>query len=256
MEDIITRTIIGKTWIRVPMESKIVSKTSREDKWPERPVVKCHKGGSTSHLAKTCTKNTNINEAQCTEEKEKSDLDSSVSEDKQVEDYPIENITAFFEVTEVHTHFPQYSEDFHNLINLQDARIFKTKPARGKGYTAIASCITSILINDTEAKVNLDTGAFCTCVGKDYLQAILPVWKSHLLQIEGVQFSSASNNMYTVGILDTNLVFPHPAGSVRMKTERNIMDNCTSQHIILGNDYLNIYGIDINNHEDRYFQIG
>ncbi|MBW0556743.1 hypothetical protein O181_096458 [Austropuccinia psidii MF-1] len=34
------------------------------------------------------------------------------------------------------------------------------------------------------------------------------------------------------------------------------MDNCTSQHIILGNDYLNIYGIEINNHEDRYFTIG
>ncbi|MBW0571255.1 hypothetical protein O181_110970 [Austropuccinia psidii MF-1] len=34
------------------------------------------------------------------------------------------------------------------------------------------------------------------------------------------------------------------------------MDNCTSQHIILGNDYLNIYGIDINNHKDIYFTIG
>ncbi|MBW0518185.1 hypothetical protein O181_057900 [Austropuccinia psidii MF-1] len=33
------------------------------------------------------------------------------------------------------------------------------------------------------------------------------------------------------------------------------MDNCTSQHIICGNDYLNIYGIDINNHKDRYFTI-
>ncbi|MBW0543911.1 hypothetical protein O181_083626, partial [Austropuccinia psidii MF-1] len=62
--------------------------------------------------------------------------------------------------------------------------------------------------------------------------------------------------MYPLGILDTNLVFPHPAGSVRMKTEIVVMDNCTSQHIILGNDYLNIYGIDINNHKDRYFQIG
>ncbi|MBW0571725.1 hypothetical protein O181_111440 [Austropuccinia psidii MF-1] len=34
MEDIITRTRIGKTWTRVPMESKMVSKTSREDKRP------------------------------------------------------------------------------------------------------------------------------------------------------------------------------------------------------------------------------
>ncbi|MBW0576363.1 hypothetical protein O181_116078 [Austropuccinia psidii MF-1] len=132
----------------------------------------------------------------------------------------------------------------------------KTKPARGKRYTSGASCITSVLISDTETKVNLDTGAFCTCVGKDYLQAILPRWKNHLLPIEGVQFSSSSNNIYPLGILDTNLVFPHPAGSVRMKTEIVVMDNCTSQHIILGNNYLNIYGNDINNHKYRYFTIG
>ncbi|MBW0485006.1 hypothetical protein O181_024721 [Austropuccinia psidii MF-1] len=53
MEDIITRTRIGKTWIRVPMEFKMVSKTSREDKRSERPVLKCHKCGSTSNLANT-----------------------------------------------------------------------------------------------------------------------------------------------------------------------------------------------------------
>ncbi|MBW0494631.1 hypothetical protein O181_034346 [Austropuccinia psidii MF-1] len=246
MEDNITRTRTGKPWTRVPMESKMSSKPSREDKRPERPILKCHKCGSTSNLANTCTKKTKINEvqvieeAQCTEEKDKYDLDSAVSEHTPVEDYPIENITAFFEVTEVQTHLPHYSEDCHNLINIQDAILCKTKPARGKGYTYGASCITSILINDIEAKVNLDTGAFCTCVGKDYLQAILSGWKSHLSPIEIVQFSSSSNNMYPLGILDTNLVFPHPTG----------------RHIILGNDYLNIYCIENNNHKDRYFTIG
>ncbi|MBW0475222.1 hypothetical protein O181_014937 [Austropuccinia psidii MF-1] len=262
MVDIITRTRIGKTWNRVPMESKMVSKTSREYKRLERPVLKCHKCGSTSHLANTCTKKAKINEVQvigevqCTEEKEESDLDSAVSEDTPVEDSPIENITAFFEVTEVHIHLPQYSEDFHNLINIQDSRNFKIKPARGKGYTSGACFITSILINDIEAKANLNTGEFCTCVVKYYLQTILPGCKNHLLPIEGVQFSSASNNMYPLGILDTNLVFPHPAGSVRMKNDIVVMDNCTSQRIILGNDYLNIYGIDINKRDYRYFIIG
>ncbi|MBW0586949.1 hypothetical protein O181_126664 [Austropuccinia psidii MF-1] len=150
MEDIITRTRIGTTWTRIPMESKMVTKILREDKRPERPVLKCHKCGSTSHLANTCTKKTKINEVQviegiqCTEEKEESDQDSAVSEDTPVEDYPIENITAFFEVTEVHTHLPQYSEDCCNLMNIQDARMCKTKPARGKGYTSGASCITSV----------------------------------------------------------------------------------------------------------------
>ncbi|MBW0507617.1 hypothetical protein O181_047332 [Austropuccinia psidii MF-1] len=168
MEYIITRTRIGKKWTRVPMESKMLSQTCIEDKRPERPVLKF------------------IEEVQCTEEKEESDLDSAVSEDTPVENYPIERIIAFFNFTEVHTHLPQYSEECHNLINIQDARICQTKPSRGKVYTSGESCITSILMNDTEAKVDLDTGAFCTCVAKDYLQAILPGWKSHLLPIEAV----------------------------------------------------------------------
>ncbi|MBW0525382.1 hypothetical protein O181_065097 [Austropuccinia psidii MF-1] len=132
----------------------------------------------------------------------------------------------------------------------------KAKPARGKGYTAGVSCITSTLMNDIEAKVNLNTGAFCTCVGKDYLQAILPQWKDHLSPIEGVQFSSSCNNMYSLVILDNNFEFPHPAGRIRMKTEIVVMENCTSQHIILGNYSFNIYGIDIKNYKDIYFTIG
>ncbi|MBW0486682.1 hypothetical protein O181_026397 [Austropuccinia psidii MF-1] len=173
MEDIITRTRIGKTWTKSPIESKMVPKVSTENRRPERPVLKCNKCGSTSNLANTCTKKTKIDEVQvieeiqCTEEKEESDIDSAVSEDTPVEDYPIENITALFEVTEVHTHLPQYSKDFHNLINIQDVRMCRTEPARGKRYTAGESCVTSILMNDIEAKVNLDKGEFCTCVGKD-----------------------------------------------------------------------------------------
>ncbi|MBW0474104.1 hypothetical protein O181_013819 [Austropuccinia psidii MF-1] len=235
VEDIITRA-------RVPMEYKMISKTATEDKRPEIPTK--------------INEFQVIEEVKCTEEKVESDLDSEVSEDTPVEDYPIENIKPFFEVTEVHTHLPQYKEDCHNLINIQDSRRGKTKPARGKGYTAGASCITSILINDIEARVKLDTGEFCPCVGKDHLQAILPGWKNHLLPIEGVQFSSASNDMYPLGILDTNLVFTHPAGSLRMKTEIVVMENCTSDHIILGDYYLNISGIDINKHKNRYFTIG
>ncbi|MBW0548448.1 hypothetical protein O181_088163 [Austropuccinia psidii MF-1] len=117
MEDIITRTRIGKTWTNIPMDSKMVPKIPKDDRRPERPYLKGHKCGSTSNLANTFTKKTKINEVQviegiqCTEEKEESDQDSAVSEDTPVEDYLIENITAFFEVTEVHTHLPQYSEN-------------------------------------------------------------------------------------------------------------------------------------------------
>ncbi|MBW0469131.1 hypothetical protein O181_008846 [Austropuccinia psidii MF-1] len=51
MEDIITRTRIGRTWNRIPMEFRMVPNISREDRRPKRPVLKCHKCWSISHLA-------------------------------------------------------------------------------------------------------------------------------------------------------------------------------------------------------------
>ncbi|MBW0503063.1 hypothetical protein O181_042778 [Austropuccinia psidii MF-1] len=62
--------------------------------------------------------------------------------------------------------------------------------------------------------------------------------------------------MHPLGIFEAVMIFPHPAGSLRLKVEFFIMNNCTSKHFILVNDYLNMHGIDINNHKDRYFTIG
>ncbi|MBW0522061.1 hypothetical protein O181_061776 [Austropuccinia psidii MF-1] len=62
--------------------------------------------------------------------------------------------------------------------------------------------------------------------------------------------------MHPLGIFEAEIIFPHPAGSIRLKVEFVVMNNCTSQHFILGNDHLNIYGIHINNHNDRYFNKG
>ncbi|MBW0462687.1 hypothetical protein O181_002402 [Austropuccinia psidii MF-1] len=68
MEDIITRTRMGKTLTKTPMEYKMIPKISREERKPERPVLKGHKCGSTSHLGNTCTKKTKVNEVQVIEE--------------------------------------------------------------------------------------------------------------------------------------------------------------------------------------------
>ncbi|MBW0499602.1 hypothetical protein O181_039317 [Austropuccinia psidii MF-1] len=62
--------------------------------------------------------------------------------------------------------------------------------------------------------------------------------------------------MHPLGILGAEMTFPHPSGNVRFKFEFVSMNNFTSQSFRLGNEYLNIYGIDINNHKGRYFTIG
>ncbi|MBW0507831.1 hypothetical protein O181_047546 [Austropuccinia psidii MF-1] len=143
-----------------------------------------------------------------------------------------------------------------DLIDVQDAKIQKAKPARGKCYTAGASCITDIVINNREAKLHLDSGAFCTCVGKDYLDKINTNWKKNLLPIEGIKFSSAGQDMDHLPIFEAEMIFHHPAGSIRLKVKFVAMNNCTSEYFILGNDFLNICGIDINNHKNRYLTIG
>ncbi|MBW0581314.1 hypothetical protein O181_121029 [Austropuccinia psidii MF-1] len=57
--------------------------------------------------------------------------------------------------------------------------------------------------------------------------------------------------MHPLGIFEAEMIFPHPTGSIRLKVEFVVINNHTTQHSRLGNDYLNIYGIDINNHSDR-----
>ncbi|MBW0544107.1 hypothetical protein O181_083822 [Austropuccinia psidii MF-1] len=227
MEDITTRTKIGRNWYKPPMDNKASGKPIPKPNEPHyKAPLKCHKINEIE-IEKDDTKETNdfpVHES-----------DSEPSEEEGLPDeISIENINVSFEVTEVHTHLPQYSDECMDLIHVKDAKMQKTKPARGKGYTAGSSCITNIVTNNRKAKIHLDSGAFCTCVGKDYLEKIYTNWKDKLMPIEGMKFRSASHNMHPLGIFEAAMIFPHPAGSIRLKVEFVVMSNCTSQHFILG----------------------
>ncbi|MBW0584198.1 hypothetical protein O181_123913 [Austropuccinia psidii MF-1] len=143
-----------------------------------------------------------------------------------------------------------------DLIHVPDAKMRKNKPARGKGYTAGLSFIINIATNNKEAKIHLDSGAFCNCSGRKYIQTIHINWTGKLMPIRGIKFCIPSQDMNPLGILEAEMIFPHPEGIIRLKFKFFVMNNCTSQHFTLGNSYLNIYGVDINNYNNRYFTIG
>ncbi|MBW0507536.1 hypothetical protein O181_047251 [Austropuccinia psidii MF-1] len=226
MEGIKTRIKIGSNWYKPPMDNKTIGKPIPKPNNPhDKALLKCHKCVSTSHLENTCPKNTRINEIEIdkiedTKETNNVSLHDSESEPSKEEEVPdessIENINVSFEVMEVHTHLPQYSDEFMDLIHVQDAQMQRTKPARGKGYTSGASYFTNIVINNREAKLHLYSGAFGTCVGKDYLDKIYTNWKESLMPIEGINFSSASQDMHPLGIFEAAMIFHHPAGSIRL----------------------------------------
>ncbi|MBW0501039.1 hypothetical protein O181_040754 [Austropuccinia psidii MF-1] len=120
MEDITTRTKIGRNWYKPPMDNKTSGKpVPKPNKPHEKAPLKFHKCGITYHLANTCTKKRRINEIEIDKAEETKetnnvslhDSDSEPSKREEIQDeLSIENINVSFEVTEVHTKLPQYSD--------------------------------------------------------------------------------------------------------------------------------------------------
>ncbi|MBW0486096.1 hypothetical protein O181_025811 [Austropuccinia psidii MF-1] len=157
---------------------------------------------------------------------------------------------------ESYSHLPQLSNSRLDLLKIYDAQLMKTKPNRGKGYTAGTSCITEVVIDKKPTKRLLEPGAFCSCVEKSFLKTCVPNFEYQLLPIDGIKFNSASNPMKALGIFETNIIFPHINGNLRITVEFAVMEHCSSNHFILGKDYLLRYGIDLHNNKDRYVTIG
>ncbi|MBW0504109.1 hypothetical protein O181_043824 [Austropuccinia psidii MF-1] len=244
---------------------------SREPFKPNTPSsneqIKCHKFGGIEHLVNNCLKKANISEIvetgdhndkeeESDSEKDTEDSEPSESDKINIINAQINNVDSIYEVLDVNSNLPQVGTSDTSLTNTQDAKLYINKPTKGMGYTAGNSSISIFMVGKEEAKVNFDIGAYCTCAGKGYLNSIVPDWEEKLIPIQGVKFSSASERMKTLGIIELTLIFPHPPQCIRVKVEFVAMENCTSNPFILGNDYLSIYGIDISNQKDRYLTIG
>ncbi|MBW0526956.1 hypothetical protein O181_066671 [Austropuccinia psidii MF-1] len=137
-----------------------------------------------------------------------------------------------------YSHLPQFSNGQLALSKIQDAQLMKTKPNRGKGYTSGSSYITEVVIDNKPTKPLLDPGALCSCVGKSFLKTCVPNFEDQLFPDNGIEFNSASSPMKSLGIFETTFILPHINGNLRITFEFVFMENCSSTHFILGNDFL------------------
>ncbi|MBW0572259.1 hypothetical protein O181_111974 [Austropuccinia psidii MF-1] len=220
LEDIVTKTKIGQTWkkleIKSPNKPFIKKDKPRETSKPNtsnsNEQRKCHKCGGVGHLANNFVKKAKINDIVETEDqndKEEYDSENDTEESETSESYEINiinsqinNVYLIYEVLDVNSKLPQVQKSDTSLKNIQDAKLYRTKPAKGMAYTAGKSSISIFMVENQEAKVSLDTGAYCTCFGKSYLKTIVPHWEEELIPIQGVKFSSASESMEPLGRID------------------------------------------------------
>ncbi|MBW0480892.1 hypothetical protein O181_020607 [Austropuccinia psidii MF-1] len=141
---------------------------------------KCHKCGGIGHLANNFLKKAKVDEIVETEDhNDKEELDSekhteesetSESEQINIINAQNNNIDLIYEVLDVNSNLPQVGTLDTSLKNIQDAKLDRTKPEKAMRYTAGKSSISTFMAENQEEKVNLDTGAYCTCVGKGYLK--------------------------------------------------------------------------------------
>ncbi|MBW0570457.1 hypothetical protein O181_110172 [Austropuccinia psidii MF-1] len=190
LEEVTTRTRIVsgrvnlKTRFNTPRNDS-VDKNPKENynniKYKSADVMrKCHILQSTTNLANTCPKKGKINEIYIEKEPdvEKDEVHEDNSDDKSsiFSEYSkdIENINATFDIMEYYSHLQQLSNGKLDLSKIQYAQPMKTKPNRGKGYTAVNFCITKVVIDNKSTKLLLEPGAFCSCVGKSFLETCVP----------------------------------------------------------------------------------
>ncbi|MBW0568764.1 hypothetical protein O181_108479 [Austropuccinia psidii MF-1] len=272
LEDVATRTRIGSSRVNL----KIRFNTPWEDSVDKNPkessnnmkyksadiIIKLHICQRTTHLANKCPKRGTINEIYIEKgpDVEKENVIKDNSDDKasifSASSKDIENINFTAEIMESSSHFPQMHNSQLYLSEIKDAQLMRTKPNRGKVYTAGNSCITEVVIDNKPTKLLLDPGAFFSCVEKSFLKNCVPNFEDQLLRIDCIKFNSESNPTREFYIFETTVIFPHINRNLIITVELVVMENCSSTHFILGNDYLIMYGIDSHSNRDRYFTIG
>ncbi|MBW0588577.1 hypothetical protein O181_128292, partial [Austropuccinia psidii MF-1] len=183
LEDKLTRTKIGRAWKK--LDIKIPNKPFIKKDKPRRPSksntpnsngqIKCHK----------CREDHNERAEQSDAEKDTEESETTEIDEINIINAQINNIDIMYEVSDVNLNLPQVGTSDSSLTNIQDAKLYRTRPAKGMGYTAGKSSISIVMVEKQEAKVNLDTGAYCTCVGKGYLKSIVPDWEESLIPIQG-----------------------------------------------------------------------
>ncbi|POW21490.1 hypothetical protein PSHT_02381 [Puccinia striiformis] len=153
-------------------------------------------------------------------------------------------------------HQPQTWSTDCQTSHIEDARLMKCKPDKGKAHLLGSQNLTNVLIDGNQYTCLLDSGASCSIISQQLLHSIKPLWQDNLMPIHQARFHSCSDQLIPLGVVELPLIFPHTKGSVRVQTEFVVMKNARMNYIIIGNDYLSLYGFDINNSKDRYFTIG
>ncbi|GAA5918560.1 hypothetical protein JCM5296_006189 [Sporobolomyces johnsonii] len=128
----------------------------------------------------------------------------------------------------------------------------------GRAFSTALSLATLVLVNGHPASIFLDTGAAPSIADASTLNLLEPEWRRRLKPLpKESTFTAFGSTLRPLGTVRSCLVFPHPAGCIRITVEFAVIDEATRPiPFILGMDWMLTYGFNIMLEHGPYFTIG
>ncbi|MBW0478558.1 hypothetical protein O181_018273 [Austropuccinia psidii MF-1] len=248
-----------------------------EDKPRERVVEVakkknyCHNCDSTDHYANNCPKAKKkvyaiekVPEQESpTEDSEPDSMGDAIREPSDDDQDPrVEFLVEYQEETpleiqdiQLEEGMPQDTANKNVCKHTEDAQTFLVTTTKGMAYIHGTATKMTFGIHNAQHPLNIDSGAHCSIVARNYLDNHFPNWENQLLPTKAKTLKSSSGKMTSIGTVIKEIIIPQRKGNISLNPEFVVLDNAHIQVFILGTDYQRMYGIDIYNSKNRHITI-
>ncbi|KAK4697324.1 hypothetical protein P7C70_g8228, partial [Phenoliferia sp. Uapishka_3] len=141
----------------------------------------------------------------------------------------------------------------------RDAAMVFKRLLKGHAYKAGFPVVTRIVLNNTVVMATVDSGAGPSVIGAKMLAKIDPDYAKKLMPLKGLarQFQAFGHALDPAGIYETQIIFPHPSGNVRLNIELVVMVGSNNPNwVLIGCDWLLPYRFNLMFGHSPSFTIG
>ncbi|MBW0513389.1 hypothetical protein O181_053104 [Austropuccinia psidii MF-1] len=129
---------------------------------------------------------------------------------------------------------PQDTTNKNLCKHTQDAHKFLVTPTKGMTYIHGTATKMTVLIDNAQYPLIIDSGEHCSIVARNYLDNHFPNWEKQLLPTKANKIKSASGMMTSIGTIIKEIIIPHRKGNMRLNPEFVMLDEAHIQGFLLG----------------------
>ncbi|MBW0545077.1 hypothetical protein O181_084792 [Austropuccinia psidii MF-1] len=145
---------------------------------------------------------------------------------------------------------PQDTANKNLCKHTQDAQKFLVTPTKGMAYIHGTATKMTVVIDNSQNALIIDSGAHCFIGARNYLESHFPNWKKKLFPTKEKNLKSASEKMTSIETIIKEIIIPHRKGNIRLNPEFVVLDDAHIQgfknkHITIGNNKEKKFSLDI-----------